>query len=181
MTATENVVPAIYRSHDEGDGFWSFGGLFTFKLTKAQTDGAIGLIEVALGAGTGPPRHIHPNEDEIYLILEGEVTFSLGDEKLNAGPGAVVYIPRGLPHDFRVDSDTARFYLIFTPAGFEEFFWRCGAKSQGQALPSQPTEQIIEAAKEHNPPPPTPEQFIPIATMLGLKIVAGVLQVGKEG
>ncbi len=178
--ANDGVPIPVIRDHDEGDASWSFGGHFSYKLRKDESNGSLGIMEVALEKGTGPPRHIHPNEDDVYLVLEGELTFTVGGETRAVGPGGVVFIPRGTPHEFRVSSQLARFYNMYTPGGFEDFFWRCGEPSRGQAVPSQPLEELIEAAREHNPPLLTPAEFIPIGEALGLQILGGALQVGSQ-
>ena len=71
----------------------------------------------------GPPLHVHRSEDETFYVLEGTPTFRLGDERIVAGPGDFVNIPRGALHCFRNFSDEPmRMILTFTPAGIEKFF-----------------------------------------------------------
>ena len=71
----------------------------------------------------GPPPHIHLNEDETFYVLEGTPTFRLGDERIVAGPGDFVNVPKGVVHCFRNFSDKPlRMILTFTPAGIEKFF-----------------------------------------------------------
>jgi hypothetical protein len=68
-------------------------------------------------------RHTHTREDEAFYVLEGELTFQVGDQTINAPVGTFVFSPRGIQHSFRVTSETnARRLTLITPAGFEEFF-----------------------------------------------------------
>src|SRR5690606_33937364 len=71
----------------------------------------------------GPPPHIHRREDETFYLVEGSLTFLLGPERVTAGPGDFVNVPRGTVHCFRNDGDgVARMILTFTPSGIERFF-----------------------------------------------------------
>ena len=61
----------------------------------------VGLMRMK--AGTGAEPHSHPNEQWIY-ILEGTFAATVGGQKVEAGPGAVVYIPANVVHDGRATS-----------------------------------------------------------------------------
>jgi quercetin dioxygenase-like cupin family protein len=92
------------------------------KATAKQTGGAFGLIEQVMAAGFASPWHVHHAEDEAFYVIEGELTFLCGDQKMQAGPGTFVYAPRDIPHGFRVEgTQEARVLLHFTPGGFEQF------------------------------------------------------------
>jgi len=106
------------------------------RLRGEQTDGALSVMENALPAGwEGPPLHHHEFAEGFY-VLEGELTFQLGDELTTAGPGAFVYAPGGAVHTFANLSDReARYLLLCTPAGFERYFARMAAKQAGTDPP----------------------------------------------
>ena len=88
------------------------------------TDGQVLFGEARLSAGTsGPPRHVHTNEDEAMLIVSGVMTVHLGDQTHEAGPGALVWMPRRVPHHFENRGDEAvQAFGVTTPAGIERFF-----------------------------------------------------------
>ena len=66
---------------------------------------------------------MHENEDELFLILEGEHEFTIGAATFRAGPGAVVFAPRQVPHEHRrLVPRTGRFLTFVSPVGFEGFF-----------------------------------------------------------
>ena len=68
----------------------------------------------------GPGEHVHEAEDDSFYILEGELTFTVEDEVVVAGPGTFVLVPPGLQHTFRNDGDTVvRMVNIHAPAGFD--------------------------------------------------------------
>jgi hypothetical protein len=71
----------------------------------------------------GSPVHTHSREDEITYVGEGTVGVQIGENVYEAGPGATVRMPRGIPHAFWNAGDTAaRLSVIITPAGFEGYF-----------------------------------------------------------
>ena len=61
---------------------------------------ALSIITTDMAPGRGPDLHRHPYE-EVFVILEGEATFTLGDEQRVAGPGDFVVAPPGVPHAFK--------------------------------------------------------------------------------
>jgi hypothetical protein len=70
----------------------------------------------------GPPAHVHDREDEIFIVLEGEVTFEVAGERFSCGPMGTAFLPRGTPHSFMTGPDGARCLTVVTPGGFEGFF-----------------------------------------------------------
>ena len=79
------------------------------------------------GALAGPP-HTHEREDELSIVLEGEVGVQIGDEVYTAGPGTYVRKPRGVPHAFwNATERPARLIEIISPAGFEGYFREAAA------------------------------------------------------
>jgi mannose-6-phosphate isomerase-like protein (cupin superfamily) len=77
------------------------------------------IIEISAGRVLEP--HIHDQEDDAFLIIEGELTFMLADGEVSAPPGTFVLVPPGVEHGFRNDGDTpVRMFNIHAPAGFDE-------------------------------------------------------------
>src|SRR5215470_583028 len=69
------------------------------------------------------PLHRHNREDEYSFVLEGRMGALLGDDVVEAGPGDLVYKPRGQWHTFWNAGDSeCRILEIISPAGFEKFF-----------------------------------------------------------
>jgi uncharacterized cupin superfamily protein len=91
---------------------------------------------VSAPKGAGSPRHRHHCEDEAWYILDGQLTFWLGNQELTASAGAFVFGPRDVEHGFRVDSAEARFLLLLTPAGFEDFTRACGYPATAATMPT---------------------------------------------
>ena len=122
MSMTTANAP-LHRPAGSGRMYWGPGDLYTFLVTGEETGGAYFAMEALVPPGGGPPPHIHTNEDETFYVLEGDVTFRLGDEQVSAGPGDFVHVPRGTVHNFHNGAQTsARIILTFTPSGIERFF-----------------------------------------------------------
>jgi quercetin dioxygenase-like cupin family protein len=72
----------------------------------------------------------------VFLVMEGEVCFDIDGELQLAGPGASVYMPRGVPHTFRIQSPAARLLGVMTPGAFEELFRNLSVPADERTLPA---------------------------------------------
>ncbi|MFC5200380.1 cupin domain-containing protein [Streptomyces kaempferi] len=107
----------------EREPFWFLGGQARILLPGAATDNRLSLMEFADPIGHGPPHHVHEDEETVWFVLDGEVTFFVGDQRHDLVPGQVAYGPRGVPHSYLVRSlEGARIAALFSPACIEEFF-----------------------------------------------------------
>ena len=143
----------VVEAH-QGEALWFADALVTYKATGAETGGGLTVAEVRAPRGAGSPRHRHSNEDEAWYVIEGELTFWLGDEERTVGAGDFVFGPRDVDHRFRVDSEAARFLLLLTPAGFEEFTRACGWPATALTMPPADLPQreaalLLDAARRH--------------------------------
>jgi quercetin dioxygenase-like cupin family protein len=78
----------------------------------------LGIIELVPGRELDA--HRHPDEDDAFYILDGELTFTFGSESLAAAPGTFVLVPPGVEHGFRNDGDrSVRMLNVHAPAGFD--------------------------------------------------------------
>jgi mannose-6-phosphate isomerase-like protein (cupin superfamily) len=135
----EDVAGGGYGlSKGEGEARWWLGSLATIKATGRETGGLYTLVEVLEPEGGGGPLHVHHREDEGFWIMEGELTFRIGDQTLKAGPGSFVFGPRGVPHSYRVDAGPARILYILSPSGFEEFIHASSEPATSLTLPPSP-------------------------------------------
>lgn len=111
----------------EGKKYFLVGDHTTFKLDAAKTNKAYVVAENWTKPGGGPPPHMHAAEDEMFYVLEGTMQFVQGDRTMTAGPGATVFLKRGIPHAFKnVGPTPAKFILTVSPSGFENFVMECG-------------------------------------------------------
>ena len=115
------AFPAYKLEPDSGERL-RFGEVeVVIKASADTTGGAFTIFEENEPGDT--PLHGHENEDELFYVLEGEHVFQVGEEEFRAGPGGVVFAPRGVPHaQRRVAPRTGRILVLTSPAGFEGFF-----------------------------------------------------------
>jgi quercetin dioxygenase-like cupin family protein len=143
---------------------WFLGTLARLKLTGEQTGGRFALWEGVLPNGAAPPLHSHP-QDETFYLLEGDVTVWVDGDESVLRVGEAAYAAAGVPHTFRVESDTARMLFLSTPAGIEDYVQALAEPAQWPWLqpppdgPRVPPERIaaVEAelgVRRLGPPPP---------------------------
>jgi mannose-6-phosphate isomerase-like protein (cupin superfamily) len=117
-----------------------------FMLDAARTGGGFSLVEHPITPRTlGSPVHTHSREDEWSYVLEGRVGFELGGDVLEAGPGELVFKPRGEAHAFwNATDEPARFLEIISPSGFERYF----AEAEALFAPGEPDMEAFAALSE---------------------------------
>jgi quercetin dioxygenase-like cupin family protein len=141
------------------EAYYVENSLYTFLATGAQTNGQLSLFDFAIPPQAGPPVSIHTGEDEAFYVLDGNLTFTVGNQTVVGTPGTFVYFPVGVPRNFKnLGTTTAKMLSFYLPSGFENFFREVGGQ------PVTDTSAPI--------PPPLPlEQAVPIAIKYGLQVV----------
>ena len=134
MSSPETLEPVAVRA-DEGEARWWFGALAVIRATAADTGGQMSIVEITEPPGTEAPLHVHHREDEGFWILEGDLTFEVGDKTIPAGPGDYLFGPRDIPHRYMVGDTGCRMLFIFTPGGFEDAVRAMSVPAQTRALP----------------------------------------------
>ncbi len=145
-THTGSTLPDISSPYvlerDEGDHVHFLNHLATRKIGAGQ-DGSMSVVEFLAPRGFGPPLHCHDHEDEVMIILEGEISFISGDDEFTGRTGATVFLPHGAPHTFQVLSETARYTTINAsrsgPPVFDRMVVELGEPTDTPELP-EPTE-----------------------------------------
>jgi mannose-6-phosphate isomerase-like protein (cupin superfamily) len=114
---------------------WFIDNLATVHIDGDASGGAYSLVEVTSPGGSMPPLHVHHDDDETFFVQEGELRlFHSGTEvTLTAGQSALA--PRGVPHTYRVESERARYLVISSPAGFEQFVRTASDDAPNNELP----------------------------------------------
>jgi quercetin dioxygenase-like cupin family protein len=115
-------------------------------LRGEQSAGEVSVIESgSLPGFGGPPLH-HHDFDETFYVIEGELTFQLGDELFSRKAGEIAFAPRGVPHTYaNLSSAPTRHLILCTPAGFERYFARMAAERRGEEPPEWALQPIPES------------------------------------
>jgi quercetin dioxygenase-like cupin family protein len=94
------------------------GERFEFRRTAADTDGELLEFDLTLAAGGHVPgAHVHPEQEERFVVHRGAVRFRLGAKRIVAGPGDVVVVPAGKVHAFKnVGGEAAKVRVQVRPA-----------------------------------------------------------------
>jgi quercetin dioxygenase-like cupin family protein len=161
-----SVTPGFALGAGAGEARWWMGGLSVIKAAGRETGGQYTLLEVLEPRGIEVPLHVHHNEDEAFFVLEGAMTFYVGEEVHKAGAGSYVFAPRDIPHAYTVDSEQARFLILLSPAGLEGFVYATSEPAESLTIPPRPEgppdeaemEQLAELARRYGaeilgPPP----------------------------
>jgi quercetin dioxygenase-like cupin family protein len=100
-----------------------FAVRFDYKVTSADSGGALAALEVTIPPGTLVKPHNHSREDEFTVVLAGTVGARVGDRVVEAAAGASMVKPRGLPHAmWNTGPEPARVLEVLAPGGLEDYF-----------------------------------------------------------
>ena len=156
MTSPDTTI----RPQGQGDKRWFFGGgLHTWKATAEETNGAFLCFEDHMTAGKMTPFHTHPEADEAFYVLDGEIAvFADGEEHL-LGAGGFAVALRGVPHAFRATSETRM--LCWQTPGTGQAFFRHASEPAGDDGIDGPVDfaRVQASAQQHGgveilgPPP----------------------------
>jgi quercetin dioxygenase-like cupin family protein len=134
------AVPII-RNDQEGERLWFYGGgVHLWKASSEETGGSLMLFEDHMSQGKTTPLHIHPSEDEVLYVLEGEILVHIDGNDHRVGPRGFVFAPRGVPHAFLVTSPEARLLCLETPGSAEAFYRGASKPLGGEEDPSGPVD-----------------------------------------
>jgi quercetin dioxygenase-like cupin family protein len=141
-----STLQTTVRARGAGERRWFCGGgIHTWLATESETGGAYLLFEDALDAGKVTPLHLHPEADETFYMLEGEVRLHIDGDEQTLAVGDIAIVPRGVPHAFMVTTPTARMLCLQTPGGGEAFY-RHASDPAGVGEPPMPDFARVRAA-----------------------------------
>jgi quercetin dioxygenase-like cupin family protein len=149
MAGENNVDRRGFVEHARRENsLWYGAALISLLATGEQTNGIFSVLEGRTGRGEDVPFHTHSHEDESFYLLEGEMTFRIGAQTLQAKAGDFVFLPRRIGHAWTSNTD-ARFLVVISPAGFEKSFVEFSEPAANMALPAlpegPPSEEFLQA------------------------------------
>ena len=138
---TDSASPRLVPP-GSGDHWWMLGTLTSIKAGREATDGRMTIAEFELPPGFTLPPHSHRDEDELFYVLDGEVTFWCDGTARTFTRGGMAWLPRRRPHTFAVAEDgPARMFNIHTGPEFEAMVEVLGERTTDLRLPDPPDEE----------------------------------------
>ena len=135
------VPVSIVRADGEGERLaFCGGGLMTMKATGTETNGAFLLFEDLVARGKTTPLHVHDDGDETLYVLDGEIRVHIEGTEHVVGPRGVAVMPRGVPHAFLVDSETAPLLTLLVPGSAEAFYRGASDPATRESTPAGPVD-----------------------------------------
>jgi quercetin dioxygenase-like cupin family protein len=130
---------------------WLDGGKLSILLDSAATDGQLMVGRFDVSKGEAPPFHLHTREDEVFMLIKGTALIWSGDEpEVELSEGGIVFLPKNIPHAYRITSAKADLLMINTPAGIEGMF-RSAGRDMAEPRPDGfeiPVARLAEASTE---------------------------------
>ena len=125
MTSSKRSTKAPTIGH-QSNSEWSQttpGERFIIRTSVQETKGAYTILEVVADPRNGIPMHIHTNENEHFIVLEGTLRIANGDTTLDAQAGTAITISKGVPHAWcNLTDGSVRMLTIFSPGHIEGLF-----------------------------------------------------------
>lgn len=121
-----------------GRGTWAMGSLFEHLAGPEHTDGALGVALVTQPPGIATPVHRHHREAEALYLLEGQMAYLAGEETYELVSGWFIYLPKGVPHAFRIRGERpARFLALTVPGGLLHLYDEVGVPAAELRIPQE--------------------------------------------
>ena len=122
--ATLTTEPEAQSSNHENKSEWLQtrpGERCLIRISAADTNGAYSVVEIVSDSRDGTPVHVHQNEDEHFVILEGTARIAFDDKAFDVAAGTSVTLNKGIPHAWSNPSNSPlRVVVIASPGGCEE-------------------------------------------------------------
>lgn len=166
-------VPYLAQAAEHEQLEWLDGGVMRMMLDGEKTGGQLTMMRTPARGGTASVVHVHHSEDEIIVLLQGRGIFWVGDQRWELSEGGVLFLPRNVPHAYRLTSPTVDLLTICTPAGCEDFFRAAGwelSRPRPEGWEITPASLAAAAAATGQTilgPPLAADQMIPDAYLTG--------------
>jgi quercetin dioxygenase-like cupin family protein len=129
---------------------WLDGGTLAILLDGKATNGQLMVGRFDVREGEAPPYHKHTHEDEVFMLIKGTALLWCDEQVMELSEGGIVYLPKDIPHAYRITSKRADLLMINTPAGIEGMF-RFAGRDKATPRPDGfeiSTERIAEASEK---------------------------------
>ncbi len=127
LTSASTAAPYI-TVYQDSKNYSLAGGLARILAESRMTNGAFSFVHLTHHYGESTPLHVHPDQDEGFFVLHGDIKGVCGDTVWEASGGAFVWLPRGVPHGFQAVSELPLELLAMTvPGGLDDFLAEAGS------------------------------------------------------
>lgn len=147
------LTPMLSNRNKE-NSYWYIGHLMSLLITSKETSGRYALLRASERRGLEPPPHTHTKEDEAFLILDGEVVYSVGNQTFHAKKGDVMFLPKNIRHSFKIQTEVLETLILLTPGGLENYFVEMSKPAEEVELPPMPEvppdiKKLIQTASKY--------------------------------
>jgi quercetin dioxygenase-like cupin family protein len=144
-----SLQPYVRQATEHQRLAYTGGAELAVILDAAITGGQLTVIENHSRRGDASPVHVHHHDDEAFLLLDGQMTVWVGEQRHILRPGGIAFLPRNIPHAVRCDI-ASRALVLCTPAGHQEIVFRTGGWDLSRPLPEgwQPTQDAVRHSAE---------------------------------
>jgi quercetin dioxygenase-like cupin family protein len=157
-SAAADLVTVCTAGH--GRATWAMGSLFETLVTAGQTGGSLDAAMVTQPPGLATPLHVHTREAEAWFVLDGTLTYRAGDQLVDLAGGDFIYLPRDVPHAFRITGDRPANYLVLAvPGHILDLYDEVGTAAPERRLP------------DGGIPPADIARWLELAPSYGLRVV----------
>jgi quercetin dioxygenase-like cupin family protein len=148
-TPTTSLQPYICQATEHERLAYTGGAELAVILDAAITGGQLTVIESHSRRGDASPVHVHHHDDEAFLLLDGQMTVWVGEDRHILRAGGIVFLPRNIPHAVRCDI-ASKALVLCTPAGHQEAIFRASGWDLSRPVPDgwQPTRDAVSRSAE---------------------------------
>jgi quercetin dioxygenase-like cupin family protein len=145
------LTSAVFRAAATGRPTWAMGSLFESLLSASESADELGVSLVTQPPGIATPLHVHANESEAFYLLAGTMTYRAGDQVHRLSAGDFIYLPKGVPHAFRITGDApARVLALTVPGGLLGLYDEVGIPAAERRLPGEDGLPMADEIKRWN-------------------------------
>ena len=122
-----NSTKISISNEDTGQTLISGGNAYRIAVSSEQSNQRYTIIDSIVEPGNGGPYHIHKNEDEVFIITEGVMTFYEDETAISCPPGTIISCPPQSVRAFRNEtSERVKMLIMYTPPGVDEMILKGG-------------------------------------------------------
>lgn len=147
MSVSDPTATVVMREPGTGRGTWAMGSLFEHLLESPPGTDRVGVALVTQPPGIATPLHRHTREAEAFYLLDGRMDYRAGDDVFELYEGCFIWLPKGVPHAFRIRGERpARILALAEPGGLLHLYDEVGIPATEMRLPGadgQPPEVEI--------------------------------------